>query len=180
MGLAWFVSQTHKLKDGPSFETTCARDSHFPTWSWISVNKPTMWARPSRPSPPQPVIPSHIRMEDLRISVIATSVEAYGGLYTGRIRLRGRGKRYTQTLMGAKHKGDQSPGTILYDMPSRRIVGEEVLIMNLDVIQRDELQALGLVLVPTAEEDEFERIGLLNGIRLEWFEDGEDAEISIV
>jgi hypothetical protein len=31
MGLAWFVSQTHKLKDGPSFETTCARDSHFPT-----------------------------------------------------------------------------------------------------------------------------------------------------
>jgi hypothetical protein len=140
-----------------------------------------MWACPSRPSTPQPVHPSHIRREDLRISVLATSVEAHGGLYTGRIRLRGRGKRYTQTLMGAGHKDDQSLGTILYDMPSRRIVGEEVLVMCLEVmIQIIEPRGLGLVLVPTGEESEFERISLLARIRLEWFKDGEDAEISIV
>jgi hypothetical protein len=180
MGLAWFVSQTHKLKDGPLIETTCARDYHLPTWSWMSVIEPAMWARPSRPSPPQPVFPSHIRREGLRISVISASVESQGDRYIGRIQLRGRGKYYTQRLAGAGHEDDQSPGTILYDIPSRRIVGGEVLVMSLDVIQRDELEALGLVLVPTGEKNEFERIGLLNGICLEWFEDGEDAEISIV
>jgi hypothetical protein len=180
MGLPWFVSQTHKLKDGPLIETTCARDNHFPTWSWMSVNNPAMWARPSRPSPPQPVYPPHIRREGLRISVIAASVEAQGDRYIGRIRFRGRGKRYTQKLTGAGHKDDQSPGTMLYDIPSHKIAGEEALVISLDVIQRDELRALGLVLVPTGEENEFERIGLLNGIRLEWFEDGEDTEISIV
>ena len=180
LGLAWFVSQTHKLKDGSLIETTCARGYNFPTWSWMSVIEPAMWARPSRPSPPQPVFASHIRREGLRISIISASVESQGDRYIGRIRLRGRGKHYTQGLAGAGHEDDRSPGTILYDIPSRRIVGEEVLVMSLDVIQRDELQALGIVLVPTGEENEFERIGLLNGICLEWFEDGEDAEISIV
>jgi hypothetical protein len=54
------------------------------------------------------------------------------------------------------------------------------MILSLDVIQQDELRALGLVLVPTGQENEFERIGLINGVRLGWFEDGHDAEISIV
>ena len=167
-----------------------------PSWSWASINGQVSyesWIFNALDPTPTPRALS-LMPRILEATTLPAGLDEFGSCREGWIRLVGKarpGFTRGEGLARQTREGvyDVIEGTITeigmikYDVPSEAPAGELKAIACLCMLPRAERfgDSVGLVLTPVAgQKDTYRRVGLCSLIKLEWFEQGAEAEMVIV
>ena len=178
---------------------TYVRQSEYlaPSWSWACITghvRYEPWIFGALDPDPSPKAASFMP-RILEATTVPVGLDEYGSLKEGRIRLVGKMKPAFTCGEGVAghdceahrvydvHKGQmRAVGSIKYDIPSEALAGKLKVIICLCMLPLAERNgdSVGLALVPTGVTNEYRRVGLISLVKLAWFEDSAEGEITIV
>ncbi|MCJ1466072.1 hypothetical protein MMC07_004691 [Pseudocyphellaria aurata] len=195
----WHPAGKHGVFDPERPEPiTHARQSEYlaPSWSWACLTGSVRYEwwifHALDPHPTRQA--ARLMPRILEATTDPAGFDEYGSLTRGRIRLAGKMKAaFTRGEGFARqdregvydfHRGQaREVGMIKYDVPAESPPGLAQAISCLCLLPRAERlgDAVGLGLVPSGTDDGcYRRAGLVSAIRLSWYEDCMEEEITIV